>query len=132
MRVFFQIIERSGEFLQLTERQRSQFVAGLAVERQFNHPTLNLPRKRLSFELVHANGSFATLEGVIPIPAQFSRERDLARDALPVSPQDPSLRMKNGFGQDDAGKIGVSCRNSLHGLLHVIHVLDFILHAGGN
>jgi hypothetical protein len=39
-------------------------------------------------------------EGVIPNPAQFNWVRDL-QNSLPVRSGDPSLRLKNGYGQDD-------------------------------
>ena len=55
-----------------------------------------------------ANWIFGTsFDGVIPIPARFSRVRDLAwlfltHSAPMHSARDPSLRLKNGYGQDDS------------------------------
>jgi len=46
------------------------------------------------------------ISGASSDPAQFSRVRDLSRwsspEAMCVYTRDPSLRLKNGSGQDDA------------------------------
>ena len=53
MRFFLQSSERPRELLQFFERQRAQFVARIAVQRQFDDPAFDVPRQRLPFELRH-------------------------------------------------------------------------------
>jgi len=51
-------------------------------------------------------GAVWIFEGVIPNPAQFSQVRDLTwgiPERATGLKRDPSLRLKNGSGQDDAG-----------------------------
>jgi len=45
------------------------------------------------------------LDASFPNPAQFSRVTDLPRTALTICARDPSLRLKNGYGQDDAAQV---------------------------
>ena len=40
-------LQRGGKFLQLLQRERTDLVAGLAVQRQFDDAVLQLPGKRL-------------------------------------------------------------------------------------
>ena len=53
MSLLLQFLELRNELLHLREDGRTQFIAGLAMQRQFYDSVFELPGERFSLELVH-------------------------------------------------------------------------------
>src|SRR6266567_4770480 len=91
VRILLKIIESRRELFQLKQRQRTQFVAGGAVQREFNDSTLHLPRQRLPGKLLPAQGSLslnrytACLTWYISSISFFMRAEIRSRFSLPLA-----------------------------------------------
>jgi hypothetical protein len=53
MRVTSETIQGVRKFLKLLKRQQTNFIAGIAVQRDLNHAALGFPRKISALKLIH-------------------------------------------------------------------------------